>query len=99
LWAPLNMKHIHHTPFMAGVFGATLFWTGERWLTKILPTTYSLSPFFNLLFVISFGLTLWFYILAMIEDPGYVPKSSSRQEQKTVVRELISKIQFDENNF
>lgn len=98
-WAPLNMKHIHHTSFMAGVFGGTLFWTGERWLTKILPTTYLISPFYNLLFAISYALTLWFYGLAMTEDPGYVPKSTSRQEQKTVVRELISKTQFDENNF
>jgi ankyrin repeat protein len=98
-WAPLNMKHIHHTSFTAGVFAATLFWVGQQWLFKILPSTYATNPLYNLLFAMSFGLCLWFYGLAMSEDPGYVPKATSRQEQKTVVQDLISKAQFDEHNF
>jgi len=98
-WAPLNMKHIHHTPFMAGVFAATLFWTGMRWLLRLLPQTYAISPMYNLAFFVSFGLCLWFYTLAMSEDPGYVPSSSSRQEQKAIIQELVRSSRFDEQNF
>lgn len=98
-WAPLNMKHIHHTPFMAGVFAATLFWVGQQWLFKILPATYMISPLFNFLFLAAYGLCVWFYALAMSEDPGYVPKATSRLEQKAVVQDLVSKAQFDEHNF
>ena len=36
-WGPSNMRNIHHTPFMAGVFAGSLFWIGVRWLTTVLP--------------------------------------------------------------
>lgn len=37
-WAPNDMKSMHHTPFLAGIFGATLFWVGVRWVYAILPS-------------------------------------------------------------
>jgi hypothetical protein len=39
-WGPSNMRNIHHTPFMAGVFAGSLFWVGIRWLTTVLPCTF-----------------------------------------------------------
>jgi len=39
-WAPNDMKSMHHTPFLAGIFGATLFWVGVRWVYAILPSEY-----------------------------------------------------------
>jgi hypothetical protein len=40
-FAPTDMKHIHQTPYLAGVFAATCFWLGFRWLTKILPSEWT----------------------------------------------------------
>jgi len=39
-WAPSDMKSMHHTPFLAGIFAATLFWVGVRWAFCILPSEY-----------------------------------------------------------
>lgn len=35
----------------------------------------------------------------MIEDPGYVPKLSSRNQQREMVKELFEQWKFDEENF
>jgi ankyrin repeat protein len=35
---PLELNHIQKTPFLAGIFAATAFWVGFRWLTTILPS-------------------------------------------------------------
>jgi palmitoyltransferase len=36
-YAPPDMRHMHKTPWLAGIFAATLFWVGLNWLTTILP--------------------------------------------------------------
>lgn len=41
-WAPTDMKSMHHTPFLAGIFAATLFWVGVRWIFAILPSKIAL---------------------------------------------------------
>ena len=53
----------------------------------------------NLLFAIFYGACSYFYILSMIEDPGYVPKSSSRSQQKAIIDELLGLWKFDDQNF
>lgn len=35
----------------------------------------------------------------MIEDPGYVPKLGSRNQQRSVIAELFELWKFDEENF
>jgi protein AFG1 len=40
-WAPSDMKNVHNTPLLAGIFGGTLFWVGVRYLLKILPSKFS----------------------------------------------------------
>lgn len=40
-WAPSDMKNMHHTPLLAGVFAGTLFWVGVRWIFYILPCKFS----------------------------------------------------------
>jgi palmitoyltransferase len=61
--------------------------------------TYSSAPILNILFAAFFSLTAYFYTLAMIEDPGYVPKLSSRNQQREMVKELFEQWKFDEENF
>jgi hypothetical protein len=40
-WAPSDMNHMHKTPFLAGIFAATLFWVGVRYVFCILPSMLS----------------------------------------------------------
>ncbi|XP_014553052.1 hypothetical protein COCVIDRAFT_108672 [Bipolaris victoriae FI3] len=98
-WAPSNMRSIHHTPFLAGIFAATLFWVGFRWITTVLPWTIRTNFFLNLLFATFYGLTAYFYFFTMTSDPGFVPKSASRSASKAVIDELMELRQFDEHHF
>ncbi|KAH7382531.1 AFG1-like ATPase-domain-containing protein [Phaeosphaeria sp. MPI-PUGE-AT-0046c] len=98
-WAPSNMRSIHHTPFLAGIFAGTLFWVGIRWITTVLPGTIRNDFFLNLMFAIFYGLTAYFYFFTMTADPGYVPKSASRSASKAVIDELMELRQFDERHF
>lgn len=61
--------------------------------------TYSTSPILNGLFAIFFSLTTYFYIYSMVEDPGFVPKLGSRNQQRAVITELFEQWKFDEENF
>lgn len=49
--------------------------------------------------MIAYSLTTYFYFLTMVTDPGYIPKSSSRAQQKAVIDELLEIRKFDEANF
>ncbi|KAJ9620580.1 palmitoyltransferase akr1 [Taxawa tesnikishii (nom. ined.)] len=98
-WAPSDMKHMHKTPFLAGVFVATLLWVGIRWITHILPVTWSSYFLMNLFFAMSFGLTTYFYVMCAFTDPGYIPKSGSRGQQKAVIGDLLQNKIFDERHF
>ncbi|KAF4308176.1 Palmitoyltransferase akr1 [Botryosphaeria dothidea] len=98
-WAPSDMKTVHKTPFLSGVFAGTLFWVGVRYITHILPWTFTTNPFNNIFFMIAYSLTTYFYFLTMVTDPGYIPKSSSRAQQKAVIDELLEIRKFDEANF
>jgi palmitoyltransferase ZDHHC13/17 len=98
-WGPLQYRHIHRTPFLAGIFAGSLFWVGVRWLFFILPTTFTTHPFLNITFAALYGLTTYFYTISLLEDPGFVPKLPSRNNQKKVIEELFALWKFDEDNF
>ncbi|KAJ9301496.1 hypothetical protein DTO271G3_1631 [Paecilomyces variotii] len=97
--APSEYRILQRTPYLAGIFAGSLFWVGVRYVTHILPTTYSSHPILNILFVVFYGLTTYFYIFSMTSDPGYVPKLSSRNQQRAVITELFDIWKFDEENF
>ncbi|GAB1738795.1 hypothetical protein NU219Hw_g3585t1 [Hortaea werneckii] len=98
-WAPGDMKHMHKTPFLAGIFAGSLFWVGVRWLLDILPWTYTTDFFLNLAFAICFGFCTYFYALTMTADPGCIPKSASRGQTKRTIDDLIDNNAFDESHF
>ncbi|MCJ1310562.1 Palmitoyltransferase zdhhc17 [Agyrium rufum] len=99
VWGPSDMKHLYKTPYLAGIFASTLFWVGALWLFRILPNTLTSSPIMNFVFGTSFSACGYFYTMCMIEDPGYIPKTGSRSQQKAVIDELISLWKFEEQNF
>ncbi|KGO64996.1 Zinc finger, DHHC-type, palmitoyltransferase [Penicillium italicum] len=96
---PIEYRVLQKTPYLSGVFAGTLFWVGFRYAFKVLPATYSSSPILNILFAVFFCLTAYFYIFSMVQDPGYVPKVSSRNQQREIVKELFQQWKFDEENF
>ncbi|KAK5101329.1 palmitoyltransferase akr1 [Lithohypha guttulata] len=96
---PAEYHAIHKTPYLAGIFSGTLFYIGVDWLWLILPLTFSTDFLSNLAFGLFYASTTYFYFLAMTEDPGYVPKYSSRNQEREVVQELFSLWKFDEQNF
>ncbi|KEF59550.1 uncharacterized protein A1O9_04394 [Exophiala aquamarina CBS 119918] len=99
MMGPMDYHVIHKTPYLSGIFAGTLFWVGFSYLTSLLSGTFSTNPFFNLLFILSFSSTTYFYFTAMREDPGYIPKLASRNLQRAVIEELFSLWKFDEENF
>ncbi|KAK7923328.1 hypothetical protein PG985_007399 [Apiospora marii] len=98
-FGPPDMRHLHKTPWLAGIFAASLFLVGTSWLWSVLPSTFSDSFFLNVTFAAFFGMTVYFYALCMVFDPGYVPKLNGIAEQKAVIDELLSLWKFDEANF
>ncbi|CAJ2505928.1 Uu.00g000580.m01.CDS01 [Anthostomella pinea] len=98
-YAPPDMRHLHKTPWLAGIFAGSLFLTGVQWLFVILPATFSSHPVLNFVFITVIGLTAYFYAICMVFDPGFVPKLNGIAEQKAVIDELLSLWKFDETNF
>ncbi|KAL3473630.1 hypothetical protein BJX99DRAFT_233260 [Aspergillus californicus] len=96
---PSEYRILQKTPFLSGVFAASLFWVFIRYLLWVLPATYSTSPFLNIGFALSFSLTTYFYVYSMVADPGHVPKFGSRNQQRAVIAELFEEWKFDEENF
>ncbi|GAB1217155.1 palmitoyltransferase akr1 [Aspergillus terreus] len=96
---PSEYRILQKTPYLAGVFAGSLFWVGVRYVLHVMPATYSTSPFLNFFFVLFYCLTTYFYIFAMIGDPGFVPKLGSRNQQQSVISDLFQEWKFDEENF
>ncbi|KAK7989767.1 NAD binding domain of 6-phosphogluconate dehydrogenase-domain-containing protein [Apiospora arundinis] len=98
-YGPPDMRHLHKTPWLTGIFAASLFLVGTSWLWSVLPGTFSDHFFLNVIFFVTFSLTVYFYVTCMMFDPGHVPKLNGIAEQKAVIDELLSLWKFDEANF
>ncbi|KAF7198524.1 Palmitoyltransferase akr1 [Pseudocercospora fuligena] len=98
-WAPSDMKTMHKTPFLAGIFAGTLFWVGVQYVTKILPNTLWTNFFLNIAFATSYTLCTYFYFMTMTADPGFIPKGASRGQTKKTIDELVEHNAFNETHF
>ncbi|KAH8898383.1 Palmitoyltransferase AKR1 [Thozetella sp. PMI_491] len=104
-YAPPDMRQFQKTPWMAGIFAASVFFVGLNWLFTVLPATALYSDashthwILNFAFAFFISLTAYFYITCMVHDPGFVPKPNGIAEQKAVIDELIGMWKFDEANF
>jgi palmitoyltransferase ZDHHC13/17 len=61
--------------------------------------TYAGHPVLNLIFLVLYSFTAYFYTASMAFDPGFVPKLNGIAEQKAVIDELLRLWKFDEANF
>ncbi|KUI64811.1 Palmitoyltransferase akr1 [Cytospora mali] len=104
-YAPPDMRQFQRTPWMAGIFSASLFLVGLNWFFRVMPATTFRADgetrhlFLNLCFGGFIGLCAWFYYCCMVFDPGFVPKINGIAQQKAVIDELISLWKYDEANF
>ncbi|KAF3111017.1 palmitoyltransferase akr1 [Orbilia oligospora] len=94
-----GQKVVHKTPFLAGIFAGTAFWLGLRYFSTVFPATYEQHPILNFVFMIFYGLCVYFYAFSMRADPGFVPLTNSREAQKEIVQDLLSQWKYDERNF
>ena len=98
-WAPPDMKHMHRTPFLTGIFAGSLFWVGVRYVFDILPWTFWSNILLNIAFIFCYSLCTYFYAITMIADPGYIPKGVSRGQTKKTIDDLVEHNAFDETHF
>ncbi|KAI2642509.1 hypothetical protein GGS21DRAFT_498194 [Xylaria nigripes] len=98
-YAPPDMRPLHKTPWLAGIFSGSLLLAGVQWLLVVATATYPRHPLINLLFLVSYGFTVYFYAASMTFDPGFVPKLNGIAEQKAVIDELLRIWKYDESNF
>ncbi|KAL2123459.1 hypothetical protein VTJ04DRAFT_3914 [Mycothermus thermophilus] len=102
VYAPSDMRTFEKTPWMAGIFAASLSLVGLNWLLRLFPGTAFSDDgtyFWNFLFAVFFAMTAFFYMRSMIDDPGFVPKLNGIAEQKAVIDELIKEWKYDEAHF
>ncbi|KAK9460921.1 uncharacterized protein V1516DRAFT_624567 [Lipomyces oligophaga] len=90
---------IHKTPYLAGIFSATAFFVGLRWLLNIFPATFRTSPILNVLFFLFFSYAMMFFFKSMLMDPGFIPKPSGVTEQRQVIEELLDHREYDSRHF
>ncbi|KAK4123121.1 ankyrin [Parathielavia appendiculata] len=101
-YAPPDMRQFEKTPWMAGIFAASLSLVGLNWLFTVFPGTAFGDDgtwLWNFLFAVFFALTAFFYTRCMVDDPGFVPKLNGIAEQKAVIDGLISLWKYDEAHF
>ncbi|WPG99416.1 Hypothetical protein R9X50_00223000 [Acrodontium crateriforme] len=98
-WAPSDMKTMHKTPFLTGIFAATLFWVGVRWAFDVFPATILSNFIVNIAFALAYVLCAYFYYMTMTADPGFIPKIGSRGQTKKTIDDLVEHNSFDEIHF
>lgn len=91
--------NIMRTPFFAGVFSSVAYWCIITWLFKLLPNTLIGKNISNFLFLMFGSGTVYFFIKAMLTDPGYIPKQTDSKLIAETIYELLSLRQFDSNHF
>lgn len=93
----------HHpllqTPFFAGVFSGSAFWTLIHYITHILPTTLFDATLTNFMFVVLFTSTIFCFFTSMFMDPGIVPKLNGISQQRKVIEDLIDRGEYDTRHF
>ncbi|RIA97923.1 hypothetical protein C1645_751171 [Glomus cerebriforme] len=86
------------TPYFTSLFQASAFWVGVTWLFRILlATSYLLVA--NIIFISSYAVALYSFYTAVLTDPGFVPKLTSREEQKELIINLANKGMLDSRHF
>lgn len=82
------------TPYLSSIFQASAFFVGATWIYKLLFATSFLYSA-NIIFITTFATSMYSFYVVVLGDPGFIPKSQSREEQKQLVIELANKGMLD----
>ncbi|RUS24526.1 ankyrin repeat-containing domain protein, partial [Jimgerdemannia flammicorona] len=75
------------TPYFSSIFQSSAFWVLVSWgSTVVYATSYMFLT--NLLFLTTYVTAMYCFYRAVLADPGFVAKLSSREDQKRIVLEL-----------
>lgn len=90
---------VHKTPFLAGIFSGSAFWTTLHWMFVVLPSIGQTYMWLNILFGATFAFCMYNFTSAMRADPGYVPKNGGRTEQRETIEELLRDGNYDARHY
>ncbi|KAG8912287.1 palmitoyltransferase akr1 [Tulasnella sp. 408] len=85
-------ENVTSSPYFAAIIGASMFWVGEAWVTKLMPITQG-HAFAHLFYAIMWMLCAYNFFRAVTLDPGTCPKPANEQELKLILQDLT--ISFD----
>jgi palmitoyltransferase len=87
------------SPFYSGIFAASAFWTLVNWLFVVLPNSVFDAPVSNLLFIIFFSSTVFYFQKAMFKDPGTIERPESDDDIKETIYDLLKQGKYDAKYF
>ncbi|RUP07423.1 ankyrin repeat-containing domain protein, partial [Jimgerdemannia flammicorona] len=86
------------TPYFSSIFQSSAFWVLVSWgSTVVYATSYMFLT--NLLFLTTYVTAMYCFYRAVLADPGFVAKLSSREDQKRIVLELADEVKLDARHF
>ncbi|KAL7413809.1 DHHC palmitoyltransferase-domain-containing protein [Mrakia frigida] len=86
------------SPYFASIIVASMVWVGQAWATRLVYHTPGYA-FYNLLFFISYVVSVYNFIRAVTLDAGTAPKPSSDAELKEIIEDLTGTGRFNGTNF
>ncbi|CCJ30506.1 unnamed protein product [Pneumocystis jirovecii] len=90
---------IHKTKYLSGIFFGTLAWVILRWIFVLLPTTWELGFFLNILLFIVSSVSIVCFFYTVFSNPGYIPKPQGIEEQREIIEHLVKEKLFMIENY
>ncbi|KAK6463945.1 hypothetical protein DFJ63DRAFT_56650 [Scheffersomyces coipomensis] len=92
-------KAIAKSPFLAGIFSGTVFWSVVVFIFKMIPAILFRQFLPVLLLGGLISLFMWAFFKAMFINPGFVPTPTDHSIILTQVKQLIQLGKFDTDHF
>ncbi|BFZ60483.1 palmitoyltransferase akr1 [Saitoella coloradoensis] len=89
----------HRTPYLAGIFSGTALLVIISWLTTVAPATFATNPYLNFGFLTTTLVSISTFLRALLSDPGFIPRPTSKSSQRAVIEELVEIGSFDGRSF
>ncbi|ODQ53540.1 ankyrin, partial [Saitoella complicata NRRL Y-17804] len=89
----------HRTPYLAGIFSGTALLVIISWLTTVAPATFATNPYLNFAFLLTTLISISTFLRALLSDPGFIPRPTSKSTQRAVIEELVELESFDGRAF
>ncbi|KAG9005189.1 palmitoyltransferase akr1 [Tulasnella sp. 427] len=91
-------ENVTSSPYFAAIIGASMFWVGSAWITRLMPITQG-HAFAHLFFAIMWMLCVYNFFRAVTLDPGTCPKPANEQDLKLILQDLTSQGKLNGQTF